>query len=243
MQKAYIGQKIIHLERVGSTNNYTANLFKNGDIDSGTVIMTDIQTNGRGQREKAWQSDAYTNLTFSIATDINKWKINSFFTLNHITALATHQFIQKYIATVALKWPNDVMVNDKKMAGILIETQFTSSVQKTVIGIGININQRSFTAPRATSLLLETGQRHPPKELVHEFIEGFNEWLSNYHSNGENWILDQFNQRLWKKEEKHQFLIDNQEKVGEIQKTTPKGQLVVEIEGELNYFSNGEVRY
>src|SRR5690554_3889162 len=137
MQKALVGQKIIFLEHVDSTNNYTAKVFKSGAISSGTVIMTDIQTNGRGQREKAWQSDAFANLLVSIAADINLWGIRNLISLNHIVALSLQRFLSKYTSEVKIKWPNDIMIKGKKVAGILIETQVTSTQRKSVIGFGV----------------------------------------------------------------------------------------------------------
>ncbi|WP_417266044.1 biotin--[acetyl-CoA-carboxylase] ligase [Brumimicrobium sp.] len=243
MHKAYVGQKIIHLECVDSTNNYTANVFKSGAIDSGTVILTDIQTNGRGQREKAWQSDAFSNLLVSVAADLNLWKINNIISLNHIVALALREFLSKHASDVKIKWPNDIMIKGRKVAGILIETQMTSVQRKSVIGFGVNINQTSFEAPRATSLFLESSKLHQPKALLFEAIDALNYFIDLYHEHGEFYLFEQYNEHLWKREEQHLFHFNEQEKAGKIVSSTMEGQLVIDFEEEVKNFSNGEVIY
>lgn len=241
--KTYIGHKIIFLERIDSTNNYTAKVFKSGGIDSGAVIVTDIQTNGRGQRGKEWQSDAFSNLIASIAADLNLWKINNMISLNHITSLALQSFLQKHTKNVKIKWPNDIMINDKKVAGILIESHITSTQIKSVIGFGVNINQQNFDAPRATSLSLETGSFFDPRELIYEVIDAFNHFINLYHSRGEKHIQDQFNQQLWKLKSDHLFNFDKKVSIGQIMTTTESGELIVQFENEIKVFMNGQISY
>lgn len=242
-QNAFVGHKIIFLERTDSTNNYTAKVFKLGAIDSGAVILTDIQTNGRGQRGKEWQSDAFSNLIASIAGDLNLWKINNMISLNHITALALQSFLLKHTENVKIKWPNDIMINDKKAVGILIETQITSTQRKSIIGFGVNLNQRKFEAPRATSLSLETGKTYNPKELVYEVIDAFNYYISLYHEKGENHIHDLYDQQLWKRNTNHHFTFDEQVEEGDIVSTSNSGELLVQFKNEVKSFMNGEVSY
>ena len=242
-QNEFVGQKIIFLERIESSNNYTAKVFKSGGIDSGAVILTDIQTNGRGQRGKEWQSDAFSNLIVSIAADLNLWKINDMISLNHITALALQSFLFKYTKNVKIKWPNDIMVNDRKVIGILIESQITSSQRKSVIGFGVNINQKKFKAQRATSLSLETGKTYNPRELVYEVIDSFNEFINLYHTNGAKWIHDQYNQQLWKLNEEHLFAFDEKNINGIIISTKETGEIIVQFQNERKAFLNGQVSY
>ncbi|PWH86095.1 biotin--[acetyl-CoA-carboxylase] ligase [Brumimicrobium oceani] len=241
--KACIGHKIIFLDRVDSTNNYAAKRFKSGGIDSGSVILTDIQTNGRGQRGREWQSDAFSNLIVSITADLNLWKINSMISLNHLTALAIQSFLLKHTENVKIKWPNDIMIKDKKAVGILIESYITSSQRKSVIGFGANINQQNFEAPRATSLSLATGKFYNPKELIYELIETFNHFIEVYHDRGESWIQELYNQQLWKLKTDHLFKFNDQEQYGKINSTTSSGELVVEFPNGQKSFLNGQVAY
>lgn len=243
MQTPFIGHKIIHLERVGSTNNYAAKLFRENEISSGAVILADEQTNGRGQRQKTWQSDAFANLTVSFVGDLNTWKINQLTSLNHIVALAVTHFIQKYTENVAIKWPNDIMVDGKKIAGILIENQLSQSSRKTVIGCGININQDQFDYPRATSLFLKIEKKVAPKTLLPELIQSLNQAIENYQLKGEIASYKAFNSALWKKNSAHIFYVEDIERQGELLSTTMAGQLIVNFNGKEEQFSNGEIRY
>lgn len=243
IKKAYIGQKIIFLEHIDSTNNYAAKVFKSGGIDSGAVIVTDIQTNGRGQRGKEWQSDAFSNLIVSIVGDLNLWKINNMISLNHITALSLQYFLRKHTDNVRIKWPNDIMINDKKTVGILIESQITSNQRSSVIGFGVNINQQKFEVPRATSLSLETGKSYNPRELVYEVIDAFNYIINLYHEKGEKWIHEEYNQNLWKLNTNHTFTANEKIKNGRIITTTESGELIVQFQNEQKIFLNGQVTY
>lgn len=242
-QTTFVGHQLIRLERVDSTNNYTAKVFKDGSVDSGAVILTDIQTNGRGQRDKVWHSDAFSNLIVSLAADLDLWKINNLISLNHITALSLHSFISKYVKITAIKWPNDIMVNDKKCAGILIENQISSQHKRSVIGFGVNVNQQRFDAPRATSLSLEIGEDFKLQDMIFEVIDAFNYFINLYQQKGEEYIFELYNSRLWKRRESHDFHLNDQSRNGEIISTTMHGELLVEFDGEEMKFLNGQVRY
>ncbi|RFC54817.1 biotin--[acetyl-CoA-carboxylase] ligase [Brumimicrobium aurantiacum] len=241
--KAHIGHNIIFLERVDSTNNYAANRFKSGDIGSGAVILTDIQTNGRGQRGKEWQSDAFSSLIVSVVADLNLWKINNIISLNHIVALSIQAFLKKYSENVEIKWPNDLMINDRKVAGILIESFMSSSQRTSIIGFGININQDDFNVPRATSLKIETGISNSPREMIYQVIDCFNHYIDLYHQKGENWVFDEYNKELWKLNQNHSFEFDGETEVGKIVKSTLSGELIVDFNNTEKVFRNGEVKY
>lgn len=243
MSVPFVGQKIIHLESVESTNPYLLNEFKNGRVSSGTVLHADIQTKGRGQRMKEWHSEPFANLMLSIAADLNLWKIQNIISLNHIVAVSIQEFLKRYVNDVKVKWPNDIMVNDKKMVGILIENQLSSSQRRSVIGIGVNINQQEFNAPRATSLSLETGKFFKIQELIFELIAVLNKNLNDFQQKGEAYYFQLFNENLWKLNETHPFIIDDKTIEGQIVSSDLEGQLQVSLNGEIVDFSNGQVKY
>jgi len=243
MSVPIVGQKIIHLESVESTNPYLLNEFKNGRVSSGTVLHADIQTKGRGQRMKEWHSEPFANLMLSIAADLNLWKIQNIISLNHIVAVSIQEFLKGYVNDVKVKWPNDIMVNDKKMVGILIENQLSSSQRRSVIGIGVNINQQEFNAPRATSLSLETGKFFKIQELIFELIAVLNKNLNDFQQKGEAYYFQLFNENLWKLNETHPFIIDDKTIEGQIVSSDLEGQLQVSLNGEIVDISNGQVKY
>ncbi|PHR47394.1 MAG: biotin--[acetyl-CoA-carboxylase] ligase [Fluviicola sp.] len=243
MSNTTIGQKIVHLESVDSTNNYAANVFKEGRIDHGTVILADIQTNGRGQRGNTWQSDAFENLTMSIAIDPNLCKINNLISLNHITTIALYQLIKKYCQHVKIKWPNDILVNQNKIAGILIESQFSGNKMYSIIGVGLNVNQTYFESSKSTSLSIETNKNLNIKSLLFEYISFFNESLDEYLKHGEKHVHNLFDQQLWFKGTETQFIFNDKIFNGIIKNTDTNGQIRIEVDGALRLFKNGEIKY
>lgn len=243
MPNTIIGRKIIHLESVDSTNNYTANVFKEGTIEHGTVILADIQTNGRGQRGNTWQSGAFENITMSIAFDPYLCKINNLISLNHITSIALLRMISSYCANVKIKWPNDILVNENKIAGILIESQFSGNKMQSVIGIGINVNQVNFDNSKTTSINKELNKKLNIKSLVFEFISFFNQTLNEYQQQGEKSIHQYFDNHLWLKNQDSEFIKDGEVFQGTIKNTDITGQIIIAIDGNLTTFKNGEIKY
>lgn len=171
-----IGLKIIHLQEVDSTNNYTANLLNRGGIEGGTVIMADNQTEGRGQRGAEWHSVKGENLTFSFFIDDLHLEIHSQFNLSKVIAIILVDFFKSYGVAAKIKWPNDIYINDSKVAGVLIENQLKGGMLKSaIVGIGININQTLFEGLRATSLSLETKGKLDLKNCLFDFIYAYNQ--------------------------------------------------------------------
>jgi len=131
----FIGQNIKYFESTDSTNTQAWNLT-NLKIDNGTVIIASEQTEGRGRRGNKWFSSNNKSLTFSIALLKNTQIKRSVLAL--MTGLAVIKGIKKMIDIPCyLKWPNDIILNSKKLGGVLIETKG----HNVVIGVGINVNE------------------------------------------------------------------------------------------------------
>lgn len=153
----FIGQNLVKLSSVASTNNYLKDLVSNsGPLAEGTVIMADHQFAGKGQLQHVWESEAGKNLTISILLKPNFLGIDQQFELNKVVALALLDVLTPLFgAKVSIKWPNDILVAGKKIAGILIENTLQGSRWKhAVVGIGLNVNQTQFSPnlTRATSI-------------------------------------------------------------------------------------------
>jgi BirA family biotin operon repressor/biotin-[acetyl-CoA-carboxylase] ligase len=243
MPNTTIGQKIVHLESVDSTNNYAAIVFKEGRIEHGTVIMADIQTNGRGQRGNTWQSGAFENLTMSIAIDPNLCKINNLISLNHITSIALFKIVSSYCKNVKIKWPNDIVVGENKIAGILIESQFSGNKMQSIVGIGLNVNQTEFENSKSTSLSAESNKNLNIKYLLFEYISFFNETLREFQQLGENHIHLFFDNHLWLKEVESKFIRNDEVFNGVIINTDKTGQINIDVNGDLKSYKNGEIKY
>ena len=144
---AFLGQNFIKLISVNSTNDYLKKLTSNSEpLPEGTVIMAEYQHAGRGQRESIWLTEPQKNLTFSVFLQPLFISPSNTFYLNILVSLAINKALSKYVkADLTIKWPNDIYFKDKKLGGILIENAIMGSKLKhTIIGIGINVNQKSF---------------------------------------------------------------------------------------------------
>jgi BirA family biotin operon repressor/biotin-[acetyl-CoA-carboxylase] ligase len=147
MKSQSLGNQIIKLNYVDSTNNYTAKLVKETKISFGTVIMADFQTHGKGQRFSSWKSDKGLNLLISIYFDSSFLNSENIFFLSKAIALAIRECVEKIIGIkVSIKWPNDIMINGSKIAGVLIENQWKNEkLSSSIVGIGLNVNQVVFS--------------------------------------------------------------------------------------------------
>ena len=179
----WLGRDFIYLNEVESTNTYLKRL-PSDQLGHGTVLLTDNQTAGRGQYEKSWISDPCKNLTFTIAL---KPEINVSLTLLTLgCASAVSDVLQKYSPNpLRIKWPNDIFVNDKKLAGILTESVFMGNrIERVLIGIGININQteiqqlNSYSSCSLTDLsTVKFTKEELLNECLHEIELMYEKWV------------------------------------------------------------------
>ncbi|HXB42327.1 MAG TPA: biotin--[acetyl-CoA-carboxylase] ligase [Bacteroidia bacterium] len=163
MNTLFTGRHIIELDEIPSTNTYAMGLLKQGNLTEGTLIKAIYQTEGRGQYGNNWQAEKGKNLTFSLVMQPLFLAAEKQFYLSKITSLAVLGMLTEFLPMsqydITIKWPNDVLVNGQKIAGILIENILPASsggnrLQNSIIGVGININQADFnlTKRAATSL-------------------------------------------------------------------------------------------
>lgn len=160
MQTLFIGKNLIFLPEIPSTNSYAIDLLKNVKPTEGTVVYTANQTQGRGQRGALWQAENGQNITCSIILKPTFLELHQQFFLYQISALACYDTITELLPTsqidIKIKWPNDILLEMKKVSGILIENSIQhNQLIWSVIGIGMNINQHLFSPElKATSLSL-----------------------------------------------------------------------------------------
>ena len=200
MNSQILGNQIIKLVTVDSTNNYVAKLVNKTKISFGTVIMADFQTKGRGQRDNLWYSDKGKNLLFSIYFDSSILTINTIFYLSKSIAISLRDFIFNITGkNVEIKWPNDILVNEQKIAGVLIENQFRNSkIHSSIIGIGLNVNQINFTNNlSASSLRVLTHREYDLTSLLKIFLNVLNLNLSILKEKKFNSIDAQYHKHLF----------------------------------------------
>lgn len=191
-----LGRKILQIERVDSTNNYVANLMNVGKIEHGTVILAEEQTQGKGQRGAQWLSKAGENLIFSIYLDTANLSVREQFSITQFSSLSVVNTLKKWNIDADVKWPNDIYVSGRKIAGILIENQVKGErLNGTIVGIGLNVNQTEFGELVTTSVKLEKGMFISIQEVVFSLLEELNSTWELL----ENGQLEQLNNRYLEK--------------------------------------------
>ncbi len=163
-----IGSKLFLFESLPSTNSYAAFLLKNEVIPEGAIVSAEYQTTGRGQGSNIWESENGKNLLISIILYPSIIYPASQFLISMALSLGICDFLKRFIPDCSIKWPNDIYVNDDKIAGILIENSIMGDkIESTIAGIGLNINQEKFLsdAPNPVSLSLITGKKYDLNSL------------------------------------------------------------------------------
>lgn len=204
-------------------------------------LYTFNQKKGRGQYGNSWASQPEQNLAYSIAVKTQNIKLSDFL-FNYYTATAIREFLAKLTEkTVKIKWPNDIIVVNKKVAGILIEKKKFNGENYFIIGAGINILQEKFDEiSNAGSIFTQTGQ----KLVLHDFTEKLHEFLIEKlkKNPSEDKILDEFNSNLFRKDEISVFEIDGIRQNGIIRKADEKGEIWIEFEDGIRSFYHKEIK-
>ncbi|MAM04547.1 MAG: biotin--[acetyl-CoA-carboxylase] ligase, partial [Flavobacteriales bacterium] len=117
----------IHLDSISSTNNFLLSLRKNNIFSEGLYVTTDFQEIGKGQMNNSWESEKKNNLLISILIE-PKISINNIFDINRFICLSIFDLLKLYDINALIKWPNDIIINNRKIAGILIENIFSNNI-------------------------------------------------------------------------------------------------------------------
>lgn len=192
---------LISLDIVDSTNNYAMQLINDDKAHHGLTILADQQTQGKGQRGRVWQSEVGESLLMSVIL-VPKHSLLHQFVFSAGVAVTIANVLQKYTESkiVEIKWPNDIIVSDKKAGGVLIENVLQgSSWVYTVVGIGINICQDKFADElyHATSIKIETGKTLEIKALCVEISNAVAEFATA--SLASDQVMSAYNLLLFKR--------------------------------------------
>lgn len=227
--------KVINFDVITSTNQYIKEQYKN--LEPFTIINANKQTNGRGRVDRKWESIEGKNLTFSIYL---KPKIlpEKLPLLSLVIGASIYNVLSKYINCL-IKWPNDIIVNDKKIAGILVESIYSNKLEALVAGIGININQVQFSNDlknKATSLFIETNTEYNKNIILDDFIKEF-DLLYNDFIIGNNQFVN-----ICKE---HNYLLNKEinynGSIAKIVDISEEGKLIIDINGKQEQLFFGEI--
>ncbi|MFO7869244.1 MAG: biotin--[acetyl-CoA-carboxylase] ligase [Bacteroidales bacterium] len=171
-----IYKNIYYYNELSSTNTCAYALMQHKKTPEYTVIVSENQTHGKGQKNAVWESNPGENLTFSIIVYPDHISANKQFVISECISLAIRNVVAHYCAEVFIKWPNDIYVGDKKIAGILLEHILSGyTIAGSVIGVGLNCNQTTFSEsiPNPVSVKQCIAHTVSVKELLYEVLEEF----------------------------------------------------------------------
>ena len=193
--------KMIKLDAIDSTNSYLKKLLLKENINDFTVVVSKHQTNGRGRNGNLWVNKPSLNLAFSVYKRFINFSVNEKFMLNIVSSVSVYEVLKKYkLNNLTIKWPNDIMTENKKIAGILIENSVRGNkINHSVIGVGININQSQFLdLPNATSVFLESGKKHSVEKIAVELKDAIKKNFTNFEIR-ETELIEFYNSVLYKR--------------------------------------------
>jgi BirA family biotin operon repressor/biotin-[acetyl-CoA-carboxylase] ligase len=208
----FSGLNVILIPEVDSTNNYATGLLSDENIAEGTIVLTFRQIRGRGHGKNVWDSQDFMNLTFSLILYPRFMHASRQFLLSQVVSLGITGFLKSKTSGVTIKWPNDILINEMKVAGILIENCISGNLlQSSVIGIGLNLNQEHFPdhLPRAISLAGITGENYQPDHSLKEVVKEIFMWYDHLKNNRIDYIQEQYMEHLFRFGKKSLFRADD----------------------------------
>lgn len=249
METLFVGQNAIFLPEVESTNSYAIALLKNVNLPEGTVVYTTNQTKGRGQRGNNWISGPGLNLAASYILKPTFLDVGKIFFMYVVSALAVHDLMSETLNSsqfdIKIKWPNDILVNSKKIAGILNENIISNSTANTtIIGIGININQENFNGiENATSLRLLSTVSYDIDAILRSLSSKLEKYYLQLKNKQFETLLELYYKHFYKMGEQQSFIINGQTKTLFIKGINEKGLLHLADEKEQYHFDIKEIKW
>ena len=246
MHTEWVAKEVLYFDTIDSTNIKAQELAEKG-YQSGTLVVADKQESGKGRRGRSWVSPSGTGIfmTLMIKPDINP---NNASMLTLVAALAVAKAITSVTGEEALiKWPNDIVVNGKKVCGILTEmnAQF-DYINHIVVGIGINVHNESFPeeiSQMASSLMIEAGgKRFHRAQIIAETMSYFEQYYDTFLKTQDlSALVREYDELLVNRNKSVRVLDPKEPFDGKAMGITPKGELIVDTWESRKLVSSGEV--
>lgn len=246
MHTDWVAKEVLYFDTIDSTNIKAQELAEKG-YQSGTLVVADKQESGKGRRGRSWVSPSGTGIfmTLMIKPDINP---NNASMLTLVAALAVAKAITSVTGEEALiKWPNDIVVNGKKVCGILTEmnAQF-DYINHIVVGIGINVHNESFPeeiSQMASSLMIEAGgKRFHRAQIIAETMSYFEQYYDTFLETQDlSALVREYDELLVNRNKSVRVLDPKEPFDGKAMGITPKGELIVDTWESRKLVSSGEV--
>ena len=235
---------IIPVTGPDSTNNHLKALHKQGVLHEGSVILADYQTKGRGRGNNAWYSGKNLNILMSVLL-FPGIQADRYFFLTEVVSLALTDLLIEMNIKAEIKWPNDIYVEGRKIAGILIENSLANdAVETSVIGIGFNINEVTFPTnlPNPVSLKQIVGKDIERNSLAKKLLEKLKLRYTELREGQYTKMHSEYNTRLFGRTLWSKFFYKEQEFEASIISVQENGEIILETkEGKQKQFSFGEL--
>jgi BirA family biotin operon repressor/biotin-[acetyl-CoA-carboxylase] ligase len=225
--------EILHFSLLASTNNHLFDIVSKQRTVEGLVITTDFQTDGKGLGTNKWESQQGKNLNFSLLLSPEFLKPEQQFAITQIISLSIINVCNRKLnnENVCIKWPNDIYVGNKKLAGVLVQNVIKgNSISDSVVGIGLNVNQKKFIsdAPNPVSLIQLTNQEIDLKNLLKEILEEINEIYSRLRVFPDTkWLENKYLKNMYRFNQLNYFTDKNGKFEGKIIGIDKYGQLKI----------------
>ncbi|MDR2764579.1 MAG: biotin--[acetyl-CoA-carboxylase] ligase [Tannerella sp.] len=237
---------VIYLEETDSTNREMRTRAA-GELTSESVVMAGFQTAGRGQSGASWESEAGRNLTCSLLYCPVQLSAAQSFVLAEMAALSVKHILDRHVLAVTVKWPNDLYWMSGKVGGILIENEIDGDrITRSIIGIGLNLNQKSFhsDAPNPLSLSQITGLRYDPKDMLKQLRVEFHQLVELLESDGQEKIHREYVKAQYRKNGFYLYEDAGGRFEARLREIEPSGHLLLERrDGAVSRYAFKEVRH
>lgn len=250
MNPLFTGKEITELESVDSTNSYAIELLKSHRLAEGHIVWTKSQLRGRGQRGNVWESERGSNITLSVIWYPVFLLPARQFLLTQAVSLGVADFLGYKLEqagaqkAIQIKWPNDMFVDDRKIAGILIENSLrTDAITSSVVGIGLNMNQKKFSfADDPISLALLTGQSYDIRTCILELCAFLEPRYLQLRAGKTQLLQEEYLSWLYRLNEWHYYKAGDHVFTGKVRGVSDAGRLLVETEDrKVNAFDFKEI--
>jgi BirA family biotin operon repressor/biotin-[acetyl-CoA-carboxylase] ligase len=229
--------RIIKLDAIDSTNSYLRQLSVTEAVEDFTVVVANHQTKGRGQMGTQWSSQDSKNLTVSVFKDVSFLNLDQHFFISIVVSLSILEALEGFkIKNLKVKWPNDILSENKKISGILIENVIKQTkINATIIGFGVNVNQTEFEhLPQASSMRLISGKVYVLEEVLQSILERLEHYFIILKKNQFEILKKAYENHLFRKDKPSTFKdIDGRLFSGYIKGVSNSGNLHVMVEEDL----------
>jgi BirA family transcriptional regulator, biotin operon repressor / biotin---[acetyl-CoA-carboxylase] ligase len=238
-----LGKKVEYYNRLDSTNEEAWELIEEEQENQhGTIVLTENQIRGKGRKENSWSMVAGKGLAISVILD-KKYPSNRSSFISLAAGIAVVESLEKRGIECSLKWPNDIYYQEKKIGGILCESKIRKdSIDKIVVGVGINVNETIEEHPMdlqktLTTMFSISNHAHQRELIVAEFINSFERLLKKLDDEPTS-IIDEWHNHCLHLNKKVSFSNDKQLDKGTFIGLNEKGYARIEINGEVKTYNS-----